>query len=173
MGFKIIDPHNDQFPVGPIAQLVEHCTSVTEVRPYVWFSFVMGTLGMRGENIFDKSFSFFFRRRGYFILPGILADWDWDSLLLQLIVYFLCLIFPVLMTSPNTFINCKSSIYHCSFSAFSFSLAPVIACGGEDNRLHIFTEKDNNLKVKRKQQYLAIIPRAHVGHEMIDSQRDA
>ena len=45
----------------------------------------------------------------------------------------------------------------------------MIACGGEDNRLHIITEKDNNLKVKRKQQYLAIIPRAHVGYEMIDS----
>ena len=26
------DPHNDQLPVGLIAQLVEHCTGITEVR---------------------------------------------------------------------------------------------------------------------------------------------
>ena len=28
----IIDPYNDQLPVGLIVQLVEHCTSITEVR---------------------------------------------------------------------------------------------------------------------------------------------
>ena len=33
----IIDPHNDQLPVGLIAQLVEHCTSIAEVR--VWIPF--------------------------------------------------------------------------------------------------------------------------------------
>ena len=28
----MIDPQNDQLPVGLIAQLVEHCTSIAEVR---------------------------------------------------------------------------------------------------------------------------------------------
>ena len=28
----IIDPHNDQLSVGVIAQLVEHCTGIAEVR---------------------------------------------------------------------------------------------------------------------------------------------
>ena len=28
----IIDPHNDQFPVGLLAQLTEHCTALAEVR---------------------------------------------------------------------------------------------------------------------------------------------
>ena len=28
----IIDPHNDQLPVGLIAQLVPHCTRISEVR---------------------------------------------------------------------------------------------------------------------------------------------
>jgi len=27
-----MDPHSDQLPVGLIAQLVEHCTGITEVR---------------------------------------------------------------------------------------------------------------------------------------------
>ena len=37
MSGLIIDPHNDLLPVGLIAQLVEHCTSVTEVRIWVPF----------------------------------------------------------------------------------------------------------------------------------------
>ena len=28
----MIDPHNNQLPVGLIAQLAEHCTSIAEVR---------------------------------------------------------------------------------------------------------------------------------------------
>ena len=28
----IIDPHNDQFPVGLLAQLTEHCTALAGVR---------------------------------------------------------------------------------------------------------------------------------------------
>lgn len=120
------------------------------------------TLGMKRENIFVKSFPHKFsvyQQNGYFVfvtmhIPCILADWD--SLLLQPTVCFLRLIFFASMTSPNTFIKSKTSKYHCSFFAFSFFFffqVPVIACGGEDNRLHIFTEKDNNLKVKKKQQY--------------------
>ena len=31
----IIDPHNDLLPVGLIAQLVEHCTGIAEVRVQV------------------------------------------------------------------------------------------------------------------------------------------
>ena len=33
----IIDPHNDQLPVGLIAQLVECCTGIAEVRVQVPF----------------------------------------------------------------------------------------------------------------------------------------
>ena len=33
----IIDPHNNQLPVGLIAQLVEHCTGIAEVRVLVPF----------------------------------------------------------------------------------------------------------------------------------------
>ena len=28
----IIDPHNNQLPVGQIAQLVEHCIGIAEIR---------------------------------------------------------------------------------------------------------------------------------------------
>ena len=28
----IVDPHNDLLPVGVVAQLVEHCTAIAEVR---------------------------------------------------------------------------------------------------------------------------------------------
>ena len=28
----IIDPHNDQLPIGLMARLVDHCTGITEVR---------------------------------------------------------------------------------------------------------------------------------------------
>ena len=31
----IIDPHNDLLPVGLIAQLVEHCTGIAEVRVWI------------------------------------------------------------------------------------------------------------------------------------------
>ena len=88
------------------------------------------TLGMKRENIFDKSFPHkfsFFQQHGYFVfvtMHNLLADWD--SLLLQPTVYFLCLIFLVSITSPNTFI--KSSIYHCSFFAFSFFFVFFSSC---------------------------------------------
>ena len=35
----IIAPHSDQFPVGLIIQLVEHCTGVTKVRLQVLFRY--------------------------------------------------------------------------------------------------------------------------------------
>ena len=35
MGLSFIGPHNDQLPFGLIAQLVEHYTSITEVRVQV------------------------------------------------------------------------------------------------------------------------------------------